>query len=150
LTSIGRRGFIGGIAALIAAPAIVRASSIMPVRSFAGALSLEEYSVRLLTPTSDALLAEARKRFDRANQYALENRRDAAEYYVRLSEMEWSRSDLPRVGDTLRIRVPEKFQVLPFGFRTPADNQGEIHGLVMSTSGDRDLLRANRGDALNA
>ncbi len=31
---LGRRGFIGGIAALVAAPAIVRASSIMPVRSF--------------------------------------------------------------------------------------------------------------------
>lgn len=34
--------------------------------------------------------------------------------------------------------------------RTHADNRGAIRVLDTSTSGDRDLLRANRGDALNA
>jgi hypothetical protein len=39
-----RRGFITGLAALVAAPAIVRASSLMPVRSIAS-LGAIEYQV---------------------------------------------------------------------------------------------------------
>ena len=40
---IGRRGFLIGIGALIAAPAIVRVTSIMPVRSIALDEALEVY-----------------------------------------------------------------------------------------------------------
>lgn len=43
---IGRRGFIAGIGALIAAPAIVRASSLMPVRA-----PKHIYELRTLLPS---------------------------------------------------------------------------------------------------
>lgn len=46
--SLSRRGFIGGLAALIAAPAVVRAASLMPVRGIIiptrNLITLEEYA----------------------------------------------------------------------------------------------------------
>lgn len=49
-----RRGFILGLAALVAAPAIVRAGSLMPVRNFK-TLTLAEYQALLLVSMIDDL-----------------------------------------------------------------------------------------------
>jgi hypothetical protein len=135
VTNIGRRGFIGGIAALIAATS-ARLSPVKP-KGFTK--------------------AELQATIDEFNRSYYQERLVMVDHSPRV--VAWSEvsdaetwdawADVP-VGTTIRIKVPEKFELIPFGFRTPADNQGEIHGLVMSTSGDRELLRANRGDALNA
>ncbi len=52
-----RRGFIAGAAAaLVAAPAIVSASSLMPVKTMSGFLTLDDYSERILAPLIDRQL----------------------------------------------------------------------------------------------
>src|SRR5438445_13735248 len=45
MTELPRRKFLAGLAGIIAAPAIVRASSIMPVRSFSESYSLQPYVI---------------------------------------------------------------------------------------------------------
>ena len=49
-----RRGFLSGIASLLAAPAIVRASSLMPVKALPTVPTLEElfWSPRLIVPSN--------------------------------------------------------------------------------------------------
>lgn len=101
---IGRRGFISGIAALIAAPAIVRAASLMPVRSFDGSLTLADYAHRYLGPAVDA------------NEfYRVYMAEDGAVRKEHISGLEWYLAEPPRLGDVVRVRVPEKFTVVPFG-----------------------------------
>lgn len=129
--TVGRRGFIGGLAALIAAPAIVRASSIMPVRSFSDISVENPYREFVITAITQCKTT-----------------------FLKMDDIEWTPRDLPRVGDTVRIVAPEKFEIQPFGWRTHAPNREAIHGLVMSTSDHRNLSglgdSLNRGDALNA
>lgn len=45
-----RRGFLTGLSALLAAPAIVRFSSLMPVRALPLSITLEEYARLALQP----------------------------------------------------------------------------------------------------
>ena len=49
-----RRGFLLGLGALIAAPAVVRASSLMPVRAFKQ-LTAQEYVDLIMKPMIDKL-----------------------------------------------------------------------------------------------
>ena len=53
---INRRGLITGLISLAAAPAIVRASSIMPVKVIKSTLTLEEYANLVLKPMIDDLV----------------------------------------------------------------------------------------------
>lgn len=52
-----RRGFFGLLASVLAAPAIVKATNIMPVRSFSssGFLTLDDYADRILGPQVNSL-----------------------------------------------------------------------------------------------
>lgn len=118
---------------MIAAPAIVRASSIMPVQSFW---------------TNDEIIADGYRRvglftremLTRETIAILNSNNDA------FSEINHEfGAGFMRIGSTLRIRKPNYFSI-----RTRPNNDGAIRVLDTSTSGDRDLLRVNRGDALNA
>jgi hypothetical protein len=51
---LNRRKLIGGIGLVFAAPAIVRVSSLMPVKAYPLTITLDEYCERILRPYVEA------------------------------------------------------------------------------------------------
>jgi hypothetical protein len=102
-----RRGFLAGLGAILAAPAIVRVASLMPVKALApDFMTLDEYAERVLAPTVnnrlltiDLITREAVRLFKNSNAFlqSLENEPNAF--------------DLPfRPGATLRVRLPSGYR----------------------------------------
>lgn len=50
MIEVGRRGFIGGLLALVAAPAIVRAGNLMPVKQMISMADIIQYDGPIFTP----------------------------------------------------------------------------------------------------
>lgn len=100
-----RRGFLAGLVSALAAPAIVQATNIMPVKVMPDVLTLDEYFDRVMSPnllTLQMIVHEAVRQFQNTNAY--------------LSK-DWDRvfADGPpaHVGTQLRVRLPNDFTVKP-------------------------------------
>lgn len=92
---LARRGFIGGLAALVAAPAVVKVESLMPVRG------VPLYSARNLL-TVDMITREAVRLFVNSNVFIQSiNRQYNEEFGV----------EGAKIGTTLRIRLPNDFRI---------------------------------------
>lgn len=96
MVTLARRGFLLGLVSALAAPAIVRAGSIMPVRSlFVGR------SGRFLT--TDMLTRESVKLWPNSNNFI----RGIDEQF----EEEFGRAGA-KIGSSIRIRLPSAFMAL--------------------------------------
>jgi hypothetical protein len=110
-----RRGFIAGLAGLIVtAPAIVKATSIMPVKaSLQPILTLDDWVGRLsVRPEWNVTLAEvtrdAVKRFRNSNSLLQRTARQYAEDFDYVAGQQWAEA---KIGSQLRIRLPNDFIV---------------------------------------
>jgi hypothetical protein len=93
---LARRGFIGGLIGLIAAPAIVKASSLMPVKADLVLPSLGGNNLL----TVDMITRESIRMFCNTNAF-LKN-------YDRQFDEEFAVEDA-KIGSTLRIRLPNDY-----------------------------------------
>lgn len=91
-----RRGFLAGAIGLLAAPAIVSASSLMPIKGFV----LEPTFNRLLTP--EMITREAVKLFCNSN-YFLKNIEEQYDWQFGVEGA--------KIGTALRIRLPVNYAV---------------------------------------
>lgn len=92
-----RRGFLGGLAALVAAPAVVKVASLMPVRTIVYGPTLAEYSGNQLL-TVDMITREAVRLFEQSNLFIQD-----------ITERQELR--MAPNGDMLRIRLPNDYAV---------------------------------------
>lgn len=94
-----RRGFLGGLAALVAAPAVVKFASIMPVRTIVYGPTLAEYSGNEFL-TVNEITREAIRLFEKSNLFIQD-----------ITERQELR--MAPNGDMLRIRLPSDYVVHP-------------------------------------
>ena len=135
-----RRGFLATLgAALVASPAVVRAASLMPIRTpvvelrapallpgvytpMGGAMTLDDYAVRILKPHIDALAAEEEAAIMAGQRNSLltirEITREAIAQFQNSNKFIQSLDkqyhdqfarDGAKIGSTLRIRLPQDY-----------------------------------------
>ena len=98
-----RRGFLGGLLALAAAPAIVRASSLMPISVMPDEEVLQQLASRNNLLTIDMITREAVRLWKNSNEF-LENL--DAQYDDAFNGLNAT------VGKVLRVRLPTSLSVL--------------------------------------
>jgi hypothetical protein len=112
MIELGRRGFIGGALALIAAPAIVKASSLMKVAP-TEIISLDPWSNSYLSVQE--IVRESVRQFRNSNAFVRamqEQYREDYEFMAGNAENDWQWPDVGgKIGTQLRIRLPADFTV---------------------------------------
>lgn len=106
--SLSRRSFFVGLGALVAAPAIVRVASLMPVKAIdTGVMTFDDYCERILRPrqliSARMVNQEAIKMFQNSNAFLQALNEDWEKVYARHDA---------KIGTTLRIRLPNDFRVI--------------------------------------
>ena len=101
---IQRRSFLTGLVSLMAAPAIVRASSLMPIKLFDPVQSLSAGGVNSRLAIS-MITREAIKLFSQSNEFLRYiNTQYDEEFAV-------TGIDTPRIGSQFRIRLPQDYSI---------------------------------------
>lgn len=126
MLDLSRRGLIAGIGALIAAPAIVKASSLMPVTGgivTRPALVRWPYAGKSLL-TINQITREAIKLFCNSNQF------------IQNIDRQYDAKFAPAIGTTLRIRMPTGFRVVD---ATPLEGTLKIGDRITFADWERGL-----------
>ena len=99
-----RRGFLGGLLALVAAPTVVRAASLMPVSVMPDEVVLEQLARRRSLLTINEITCEAIRLWANNNVFI----QNLNPYY----DDAFARPGA-KIGTSIRIRLPNDYAVLP-------------------------------------
>lgn len=133
---IARRSILTGLVALVAAPAIVKVSSLMPVNSKLVPSWPIGYGNSLLT--IDEITREAVRLFQNSNAF-IEKMDREYEFY---NGEQWSKDELDvfakrggqKIGDVLRIRLPNDY-IVSDGPSLDVTHTADAFGYMMLNSG---------------
>jgi len=98
--SATRRGFLGGLLALVAAPAVVRAASLMPVRVMPDEEVLVQLARRNSLVTLNQITREAMRLFNSSNAFIESLNKHYDDSFA---------APGAKIGTQVRIRLPSEY-----------------------------------------